>query len=149
MRTFVCICFLLRMCCGISRCMRKCGAGPPCTATCANQLRGCRGVSRCRKLIENGGEHTLPIPSGPGMMLNCSCRTSTPGSNIWHQPCLAEQTNFTAVGKIDSGCGHTQHRFYPAVLCPPFAPFEAQFQPTIPPSPPAPHVHFSGHFSTD
>ena len=93
--------------------------------------------------------HTLPIPSGPNMMLNCSCRTSTPGSNIWHQPCLAEQTNFTAVGKIDSGCGHTQHRFYPAVLCPPFAPFEAQFQPSIPPSAPAPHVHFSGHFSTD
>ena len=65
------------------------------------------------------------------------------------QPCLAEQTNFTAVGEIDNGCGRMQHRFYPALLWRPFAPFEAQFQPIISRAITAPHVHFPGHYSTD
>jgi hypothetical protein len=67
----------------------------------------------------------------------------------WHQPRLAEQINFMAVGKLENGGRHAPHRLYPAKHFAPFALFEAQFQPSIPPSPPAPHVQFSGHYSTN
>jgi len=100
--------------------------------------------------LENGGRHAPhrfhPAKHfAPFALFEAQPRIQT----SWHQPRLAEQINFMAVGKLENGGRHAPHRLYPAKHFAPFALFEAQFQPSIPPSPPAPHVQFSGHYSTN